>query len=154
MSSDDIKTMGRQLRHIEDPRTRALLERIMDNIDVTKSSLNALENPEPPGWLDLVLENGWVQTASVDAVLPQFFKDKYGKVHVRGVITSGTTANGTQIFNLPAGYRPSKVEIKPVLEDTGSGDAHVHIAPDGDVIIQRVTSSSELSISFDFYAEN
>jgi len=154
MSSDDIKTMGRQLRQIEDPRTRALLERMLSNIDVIKASLNALENPPLPGWLDLVLENGWVQTSSEDAVLPKYFKNKFGHVFVRGVITSGTTTNGTQIFNLPAGYRPSKLEIKAILEDTGSGDAHVHVAPDGDVTIQRVTSSSEISISFDFYAEN
>ena len=52
MSSDDIKTMGRQLRHIDDPRTRDLFERILVNQDVIKRSIFALENPALPDWID------------------------------------------------------------------------------------------------------
>ena len=154
MSSDDIKSMGRQLRQIEDPKTRALFGRILDNIDATKSSLFALENPEAPGWLDLELQNGWVQTPTIDAVHPKFFKNIYGEVHIRGVISSGTTANGTVIANLPMGFRPLKIETLTILEDTGSGDAHIHITPAGNLEIYRVTASAKVSINCDFYAEN
>ena len=153
MSSEDIKLTGFSLREISDPNTRRTLESILSNIDVIKSSIYDLENPLAPVWKDLVLENGWVQSSTIDAVLPKYSKNKFNKVSVRGVISSGTTTNGTQIFNIPEGHRPSKIEVRQILEDTGSGDAHVHIAPDGDVTIYRVTSSAELSIAFDFYAE-
>ena len=154
MSNSDIKTMGRALRQITDPNTRRLLETMMNNIDTLNNHIVSLENPEQPGWIDLELQNGWVQTSSLDAVLPKYFKNKFNQVFVRGVVSSGITANGTVIFKLPAGYRASKVEIVTILEDTGSGDAHFHIHPDGNVTIERVTGSSELSINCSFYAEN
>ena len=154
MSSSDVKSMGRSLRHVTDPAARRIIETILQNIDVLKSSVETLENPSDPNWLDLELQNNWVQTSSLDAVLPKYFKNKFNQVFIRGVVSSGTTANGTIIFKLPVGYRSSKVEVIGILEDTGSGDAHFHIHPDGNVTIERVTGSSELSINCSFFAEN
>ena len=141
-------------RQIQDPTSRRLFEGILSNIDTIKDSLDTLENPDSPGWLDIELQNNWVQSAALDAVRPKYFKDKFGQVFIRGVIASGTTANGTVIFALPVGYRPLKIEVIGIQEDTGSGDAHIYIYPSGDVTIERVTASAELSIECSFYAEN
>lgn len=154
MSSSDVKATSRMLRQISDPNTRRLFELTLLNIDILKDSVSALENPLDPGWINIELQNSWVQTATIEAVLPKYFKNKFNQVFIRGVISSGTTTNGTVIFKLPAGYRSSKIEVVTILEDTGSGDAHLHIHPSGNVTIERVTSSAAISIECSFYAEN
>jgi hypothetical protein len=40
-----------------------------------------------------------------------YFKDSIGIVHLCGVITGGTATLGTQVFVLPAGYRPASTLI-------------------------------------------
>jgi len=153
MSSSDVKSMGRSLRHIQDPAARRIIETMLSNIDILKESIEALENPGRPEWLDMELQNGWVQSSSLDAVLPQYYKDSHGRVNIRGIIDSGTVTDGTLIARLPAGYRSSKIEIVMLMEDSGSGDAHLHLCPCGSMRIYNVTNNSEISLNGDFFAE-
>lgn len=55
------------------------------------------------------LQNGWVNYgAGYESAT--YWKDKCGKVHIAGMIKSGTTAAETVIFTLPVGYRPRAAE--------------------------------------------
>jgi hypothetical protein len=49
-----------------------------------------------------------------------YLKDSMGFVHLRGVIKSGTITAGTILFNLPAGFRPSKTNIFPSISSVGT----------------------------------
>ena len=155
MSSLDVKTMGRMLRGVQDPATKRILQTIIENIDILKSSVGALESPDSLTWFNLKLENSWVQTSTIEARLPTFSKDIFGWVHIRGVISSGTTTDGTTIATIPhLEYRPEVVEIITMVEDAGSGNAHLHINPDGTLDIYGVTGSAEISINGCFYVGN
>jgi len=61
-----------------------------------------------------------------------FYKDPYGVVHLKGVVTGGTTGTG---FILPAGYRPALTALFGNL----SGD-YVAVDPSGQVRIVGSTS--------------
>jgi len=135
MSSEDIKSLGRQLRQIEDPHTRRLFERILENQDTIKESLAALENPVLDGWRDLETKNGWVRYTGDTHNPPQFTKEANGIVRVRGLVSSGTTTPGTVIATLPVGYRPEYISIFPG-ETSPSAHARVDVNPNGDIIIR------------------
>lgn len=57
-------------------------------------------------WTAPTLLNSWVNFGG-SRVTAGYWKDKYGVVHLRGVIKSGTTTNPTVLFTLPTGYRPT-----------------------------------------------
>lgn len=52
-----------------------------------------------------VLQNFWTNIGGNFATA-QYYKDKEGRVHLKGTITGGLTSNGTLLFTLPVGYRP------------------------------------------------
>ena len=52
-------------------------------------------------WITPTLLNGW----KVNGQEPQYYKDQFGIVHVRGIAAVGP--NFAPIFSFPAGYRPS-----------------------------------------------
>lgn len=139
MSSEDIKTLGRQLRHIEDPRARSLFERIISNIDEIKSSIAAVEVPVLPGWQDAVLENGWGRFSD-SFNPPQFTKTSDGVVYIRGLISGGTSTPGTTLLTLPEGYRP---EFSCVFagETSPTSHARADANPDGTITIQSGSST-------------
>jgi hypothetical protein len=55
-------------------------------------------------WINLGLQNGWVAYPSFST--PQYIKGSDNVVMLKGLIRSGTVADGTVITCLPAGYRP------------------------------------------------
>jgi len=55
------------------------------------------------------LLNGWVNYGS-GYESATYWKDKCDVVHISGFIKSGSTTDGTVIFNLPEGYRPRASE--------------------------------------------
>lgn len=57
----------------------------------------------------LTLQNSWVQNGSFG--VPSFYKDKEGRVHLKGGITGGLTGTNTIIATLPTGYRPLSTEF-------------------------------------------
>jgi hypothetical protein len=57
-------------------------------------------------WNTPTLLNGWVAFGG-STETASYYKDEFGVVHIRGMIKGGTGTDGTTIFNLPIGYRPS-----------------------------------------------
>ena len=52
------------------------------------------------------LLNGWVNYDNT-YTHAGYYKDKEGRVHLKGLIKNGTTTFGTILFTLPSGYRPT-----------------------------------------------
>jgi len=150
VSNATLKTMGRAIRSIEDPRLRTLFEVITQNIITQDDRIAALESPDAPSWLDMKLQNGWVQYDG-GYFDPKYYKDPHNVVHLRGMIKSGTAAAGTVLFTLPEGYRPQhKLLIDGISNDALS---RIDIHPVGDVTVE-VGNTAWISldgISFDAY---
>ena len=81
-------------------------------------------------WGAPTLLNSWVNFAGSRQVAG-YYKDKYGVVHLRGVIKSGTTVNPTALFQLPAGYRPTARERFATVANGAFGS--LFIDSDGNV---------------------
>lgn len=56
------------------------------------------------------LLNSWVEQTSADT--PTFSKDLSGNVIIEGTIKNGTATPGTQLFQLPVGFRPRAGTVK------------------------------------------
>lgn len=81
------------------------------------------------------LQNGWVDYDPATRAA-SFYKDRNGRVHIAGIIKSGTVTSGTTIFTLPAGSRPKAQEFFPVLTATTTNQAltaGVYILTNGQV---------------------
>ena len=77
---------------------------------------------QQPAWTNATYQNGWVDSsASYHSV--GYYKDSHGTVHLRGIAKNGT--NGTAIFTLPPGYRPSKSMIFPAASNGAFGYADI-----------------------------
>ena len=65
--------------------------------------------------------NGWSNSfATANGVEPGgYFKDPTGRVHLQGVISSGTVASAA--FTLPVGYRPASTRIFSVISNGAIG---------------------------------
>jgi len=48
-----------------------------------------------------------------------YYKDPLGRVHLRGLVKSGTI--GTGIFTLPSGYRPASIEVHAIASNAAFG---------------------------------
>ena len=138
--------MGNQLRQITDPATRLLLETIIRNLTCINDNITALNTAEAPGWLDIPLQSGWKQKGS-SYELPQFYKDLDGTVHLKGVITSGTTTDDTTIGALPAEYRPDRRWFIATNEG-----GRIAILPSGNMQIYDITANDNVFISGSFVA--
>jgi len=66
-------------------------------------------------------------------------------VELRGLIKSGTTTNGTTIFTLPVGLRPSATHLVPARANSGDV-GYFDIQTDGRVRITNIASTSWLTI--------
>jgi hypothetical protein len=85
------------------------------------------------------LLNSWIDYGAPHAAAA-YYKDKEGRVHLRGLIKNGTATPGTVLFNLPAGYRPSTSGqlIFAVISNNSMG--RVDVKPNGDVVIILATA--------------
>jgi hypothetical protein len=61
-----------------------------------------------------------------------YYGDPMGRVHLRGLVKSGSVGSTYKIFTLPAGYRPDNTEIFVVESNGSSGECRVEA--DGDVV--------------------
>lgn len=86
----------------------------------------------PEAWREVgaagqpVFEDTWVNEGSGTFHDAGFFKDADGIVHLKGCIKSGTLTNGA--FTLPAGYRPLKFMLIPVVANALFGAVAVYPA--------------------------
>ena len=92
-------------------------------------------------WITPTFQNGWAQYAGWDAAGYRRFK---GVVYLKGLIASGTTTNGTVIFNLPAGFRPAGNKHIPVASNALFG--LINIMSNGDVKVNTPISNAWLSL--------
>jgi hypothetical protein len=106
------------------------------------------------------LLNGWVNYGG-NYLPASYWKDKNGVVHLSGLIKNGTTAAGTTLFVLPAGYRPAGVEIhinhspNYVSGQRQFDFVRIDVYHDGNVVLQTVASASWISLAgISFKAEN
>ena len=154
VSHVNTKTMGRELRGIDDPAIRRLMETMIQNIDTLSAHIIALENPAPPDWRDLELLNGWNRFDATNAAHPEFYRDKFGIVHVRGVISGGTATDGTVVATFPRGNRPLRTTAYPIADSGNKAAGLVAMRPDGDMVINGVLNNTEISLAGVFYAED
>lgn len=111
-------------------------------------SIQAMFYPTTAGWTTLSLQNGW-QVFDGGHSQNRYRKAADGMVTVKGLIKNGTTAAGTVIAQLPAGFRPNERLCFAALG--GFGHARFDVLPNGQIIIasgvQSIFSSLD-GISF------
>lgn len=88
-----------------------------------------------------VLQNNWV---NYDAGFEQagYFKDKFGIVHLKGLVCSGSSA---VIMTLPEGYRPAGQLLFTVV--SGNGFARIDVLNNGEVKLIGTYDSEYVSLT-------
>ncbi len=93
-------------------------------------------------WQYPALMNNWIPYGA-PYPLPSFMKDPMGYVHMKGLIKNGTY--GSDVFQLPMGYRPSeRLHIATVADTTF---AYLHINTDGRVEANGDTDWLSLTVA-------
>lgn len=97
-------------------------------------------------WVTPTLLNGW----SSDPADPVRCRVVMGMLQVKGRIQFGTNANGTIIFVLPVGFRPSSLTTAPLFSGASGSDhgANIAIYPGGNVEIYNVNNAHKSYVSF------
>ena len=103
--------------------TQSLNDRIYSLLGIA-GDLALKANKAQSDWIDLTLQNGW---ATNTGKTPQYRKDEFGMVHLRGALGAGSSTDSI-IATLPAGYRP----------DTGSGAGPSFPVSFGAVAVKRI----------------
>lgn len=102
-------------------------------------------------WCTLTLQNSWVSYGSIYTT-PRYTKASDGVVHLKGLIRSGVTTDGTTFATLPAGYRPAQQYLKSV--QSADNWARIQIQPNGNMTVHTNVSSTWLSLdNVSFVAE-
>jgi hypothetical protein len=101
-------------------------------------------------WINAVMLNGWVTDPGSNSPT-RFYKDEFGIVHIAGPISGGTKEAWTQLFILPAGYRPSTNLYPICMSDDGVAGSTIalpiQIRFDGIVMIHGATSKTYISFN-------
>lgn len=114
----------------------------ISDLETTNTQLAQKANKQQQSWITPTLLNGWVDY-SVNWKCG-YYKDDMGIVRIRGGVKSGVTTQGTPIFTLPEGYRPSQnADYRTIIQDVV---ANVRIYTNGNVAI---ISGSATSLSLD-----
>ncbi|KOS04162.1 hypothetical protein [Paenibacillus polymyxa] len=94
------------------------------------------------GWAAVTFANSWT---SYTGRTVGYIKKTDGIVHIRGSITGGTVTNGTTIFTLPAGFRPTQNMSFVVAFSKGDGTygtGAVVVAVNGTVYVDGITNNT------------
>jgi hypothetical protein len=102
-------------------------------------------------WVTPTLLNSWVNFGGSEATV-QYWKSATETVHIKGLIKDGTATTGTQIFVLPAGYRPTENRtFAQVCGAAGSrAVAAITVSVNGAVSVDTCSSNAALSIDCSF----
>ena len=104
-------------------------------------------------WTDMTLENSWVDFGIDTSNIwtnAGYYKDRYGFVHLRGLVKSGTSATAT-IETLPSDYRPSETHV--FLTCSAAPNCSIEVTSAGVVKATNGGSTSFTSLSgICFYA--
>lgn len=138
---------------------KALLLDTVRTLQENTTRISVLESKkaekDAPAWIMPTLLNGW-KNYSASYQPAGYYKDSQGVVHLRGLISSGTSNTGTFIFNLPKGYRPQKATLFSVLTSNGTVlvAATLEIASNGVVYLGFAGGNTWLSLeNISFLAE-
>ena len=98
------------------------------------------------------LLNSWVNFGEGFAAAG-YCKGPDNRVHLQGLIKSGTVADGTVIFTLLEGFRPKQQEIFIVFI-SGGGYGRVDVHDNGNVVAKNVNATYTSLSGISFLAEN
>jgi hypothetical protein len=106
------------------------------------ASLKALVGGAVETWHDVALLNGWANRAAPWAHL-SYKKMPDNTVRLQGSISGGTSASGTKIGTIPAGYRPTQEDaVHPIASDnlpaayaSANGVPRLQVTNGGDMFI-------------------
>ena len=90
----------------------------------------------------MTMENSWVVYDAVNFASPEYYMDKLGRVHLQGLIKSGSVGAGAT--TLPAGYRPLTARIFSSVISGGS--CRVDVKSTGVVYIDAGCTNTFLSL--------
>ena len=120
-----------------------------DLLDGRVTTLRSETVDRDSGWQTPTLLNGWVNFLAGNQSA-RYRRLSSGLVVIEGVIKSGNQLDGTPLFTLPAGFRPSGDIL--FAASSGSQPAGLTVRPFGDVVTGYNVSPSWLSITISFYA--
>ncbi len=89
--------------------------------------------------------NGWVNSDTVNFRPAGYFKDRFGVVHLQGLVEDGTSG---EIFQLPAGYSPGKGQYVPAALPSNAAVGEIIVSFNGTVSRNNAVLPSE-AISLD-----
>lgn len=117
-----------------------------------QQAANILTAANAVTWTAPTLLNSWVNFGSGYSNAGYRKDPSTGIVYIRGLIKDGTATNGTVLFNLPSGYRPTGAVMFPQTFSNGSAEAacRIVIAATGDITIGPGVSNTFLSINARF----
>ncbi len=133
--------------------------KVVDNsllgADINESSLNLAAGAWQSAPLRPTLAGVW-KNFDANHNPAAFLRDRFGFVHLRGVVDAdgaqvGTHSDDAHIFTLPAGYRPVKREVHPTLTNGALGRINVHglafgSMPAGAVSIESPTTFANAKV--------
>lgn len=144
---------------LADPGANGIVKRTALNVTSTATAGTDFVAPvnAPSAWIAVAtasFQNSWVNFGAPYSTA-QYKLDALGCVSIRGTIKSGTTTDGTILFNLPSGYRPPADVAYAVSAGGGSaGFAQVVVTSGGDVKIYSTPGSSFVHIIGRFSVES
>ena len=98
------------------------------------------------------LLSGWVNYGDHWAAAG-YYKGSDNRVHLQGLIKSGTVADGTVIFTLPQGFRPKQTQMF-IIFISGGGYGRVDVNESGSVVANTVNATYTSLSGISFLAEN
>ncbi|SDT22372.1 hypothetical protein SAMN05444162_3464 [Paenibacillaceae bacterium GAS479] len=106
---------------------------------------NGTAQAKQPQWITATtLLNGWVNYG-VGYPVASYMKDALGFVHMRGLLKSGSVAQGVTLLTLPKGYRPESavlfVPSTPVINTVSSPLPRLDVLVDGRIILNQVDNN-------------
>lgn len=108
-------------------------------------------------WYDVTLQNSFTVASEAYLGLPQYAKDAQGRVWFRGAVgRASAPAPDTNMFTIPAGYRPNLTYHLPACSyyNTGSAAALIDVQNSGNVRYKTDTASmSTISLAGVMYCE-
>lgn len=107
-------------------------------INGTWSAWKEVATTEQEAFISLTLQNGWSVYQAGDEGF--YYKDQFGVVRLKGRFKNGTGTNGTNLAQLPSGYRPWRNYYIQCI------NCKVLISTDGTLKLYDVTSTGDICI--------
>jgi hypothetical protein len=99
----------------------------------------------PTEWVEPALENSW-SVYETGYARVAYRKDGLGYVHLKGTLKGGTAVAGTDLFALPAGFRPLANQMFPCVAGTGAA-MRVNVLAGGQLRLGVGIDNSYLDLS-------